>query len=225
MATKKRKYIERTCNPHYNQLQQRNKFNLKKSNFKRWSPSLKTNYARITDDLHFRKSTTKDITMMATPTNIPQKNKNHNNFPRFKSQYTENTLLKRRKWKRKRKECLQIHYNPPSSFWQDFFWQYRPIEIPDKHKLNSCGKVTCLFLIFSISTVKESESFQIRKQNLFTVVNKVFKEPRKMLFEKLETTPSVGLIGDGRYDSSDFNVKYDTDTSCCEKIKLWNYRH
>ena len=77
-----------------------------------------------------------------------------------------------------------------------------------------------LFLIFSISTIKESELFQIRKQYLFTVVNKVFKEPRKMLFEKLETMPSVGLIGDGRYDSPDFNAKYDTDTSCCEKIKL-----
>lgn len=46
-----------------------------------------------------------------------------------------------------------------------------------------------------------------------------------MLFEQLETMPSVGLIGDGRYDSPDFNAKYDTDTSCCEKIKLWNYRH
>ena len=144
-------------------------------------------------------------------------------FPVLRVNIQKTLYLKEENKKESEKNVYRFTTTLPPPFDKTFFWQYRPIEIPDKHKLNSCGKVTCLFFFisyFSISIIKESEFFQIRKQYLFTVVNKVFKEPRKMLFEKLETMPSVGLIGDGRYDSPDFNAKYDTDTSCCEKIKL-----
>ena len=149
MATKKRKYIERTCNPHYNQLQQRNKFNLKKSNFKRWRPSLKTNYARITDDLHFRKSTTKDITMMATPTNIPKKTKTTIIFPVLRVNMQKTLYLKEENKKENEKNVYRFTTTLPPPFDKTFYWQYRPIEILDKQKLNSCGKVTCLFFFIS----------------------------------------------------------------------------